>query len=387
MISKKSNMKKLFIEKFGVIPSYTVTSPGRFELLGNHTDHNGGLCLASACNLTINGFLSKRDDLKVAIKSVGYSDLNIDLIDLSINESEKFTSEALVRGVASYFRNKGYQIGGFNLVIESKIFKGAGVSSSAAYEVMIAQIFNVLFNEGKVSKIELAKAGQYAENIYFGKKSGLLDQSAIAFGNISFMDFKDGDNPIVNSISFPFNDVDVVIVNTGGSHADLSDLYSNIPLKMKSAAKKSGAEKLIESSKDKVLNNGNLDADEKDFSTHFYDENERVKKMVIALSKNDKKEFYKLIKESCESSTKYLRNMQVGDNYQSSPRRACDIVNKVVGDKGACKINGGGFAGSIVCFVDKDISDLLIEKMSVEYGSNNVKKISIYNNSTLVEKI
>lgn len=370
-------MEYLFREHFNKEPQYIAKSFGRFEILGNHTDHNGGLCLAATCNLEINGLVAVRDDLKVNVVSKGYDLIQIDLSSLSVVSSEVNTSNGLIRGIANYLNDKGYKIGGFDLYIESSIFKGAGVSSSAAFEVLIGQVFNCLFNRNNIDHMTIALAGQYAENEYFGKKCGLLDQTSIAYGSLSFLDFKDKNQLVVENTNFPFTDIDVILVNTGGDHSSMSNLYSNIPVKMYSAAKKMNHERLIEGNVNEIDNS--LDEEEKRFATHFYSECNRVQLAKQVLKNKDKTAFYQLVNGSRESSTNNLRNMQVEGHYENSPREACDFFMSLVGNHGACKINGGGFAGSIVCFVDKNDSNIVISKMIERYGEINVKKIFIVN--------
>ena len=217
-------------------PEIVCSCGGRFEILGNHTDHNHGLCLASACNLEIVAAVRRRKDKKVVLKSLGYQENEVDLSNLDVVDGEKERSEALIRGIAYYLNNKGYKIGGFNAYTISTVFRGAGVSSSAAFELLVGHIYNVLCNEGKIPNLVLCKAGQYAENEYFGKKSGLLDQIGVGYGGIVKIDFKNIENPEVEQIKFPFKDLHFVIVNTGGDHSSLSDLYSSIPQDMYAAA-------------------------------------------------------------------------------------------------------------------------------------------------------
>lgn len=380
-------MKNEFYRNFQSEPQFIAKSFGRFEILGNHTDHNGGLCLAATCELEVNGLISIREDNYVSAISQGFDQIMISLDYLEPLKDELNSSAGLIRGIARYLKDKGYKIGGFNLYSESTIFKGAGVSSSAAFEIFIGQIFNCLYNDNKIDQMTLAKAGQFSENIYFGKKCGLLDQTSISFGSLSFLDFKDKENLKVENVSFPFDDVDVILVNTGGDHSSMSHLYSNIPTKMFSAAKKMNHERLIEGSLNEVSTCKVLTEEEKRFALHFYSECERVNKMKEALRNKDKKEFYSLINLSRESSTNNLRNMQVEGQYKNSPLEACDLFMKLVGKNGACKINGGGFAGSIVCFADKNISHTVVEKMSEIYGKTNVKIISIVNSSPRCERI
>lgn len=378
-------MKEVFFKRFKIKPEYEVKSSGRFEVIGNHTDHNGGLCVAASCDLIIDGYLAKTNDEHIYLFSKGYEDVNISLDDLAIKKEEIGTSTGLVKGVAYYLKEHGYKIGGFDLCTRSTIFKGAGVSSSAAFESMIGQIFNQLFNDGKIDSLTLAKAGQYAENNYFGKKSGLLDQCAICYGNISFMDFSKEIK--VRTLDFPFDDMQFVIVNTGGSHADLSDLYSSIPVGMKNAAKKMGKQTLSELSFDEInKNKDKLSKKEYALAKHFYSENQRVLTLVKALENKDKKSFLNAIKESFVSSRDNLENMKV-DKYEGSPLEACDLAYKFVGEKGAAKINGGGFAGSIIVCLPRNMSKDFVEYMAKIYGRENISPVNINPHSPQVIKL
>ena len=350
---------------------------GRFEILGNHTDHNHGLCLAATCNLNITAAVKKVDQFKMVVfHSAGYPVDIVKLITLYPSDEEKGTSKALIRGIAEYLNSHGYKIGGFVCYSESSIFPGAGVSSSAAFELLVGQIFNDLYNEGKIPTIELCKAGQYAENRYFGKASGLLDQIGVGYGNISYIDFEDIANPKVEQVPFVFNDLHFVIINTGGSHAQLSHLYSAIPQDMYSAAKKSGVNFLRETSLEK-LNKGALSDIEYSRALHFYNENERVKKAVNAIRNNDQETFLKMINESRESSTNYLKNMMVENEYEGSPLQACDYFMEITNGQGAVKINGGGFAGSVIAVVPTNLLDTVIDKMSERYGEENVQEVFV----------
>ncbi len=351
---------------------------GRFEILGNHTDHNHGLCLASACNLEIIASVSKNSSEKVLFQSLGFELDEVDLTGLEPKEIEYATSKGLIRGVAAYLINHGYKVGGFNAYSESSIFKGAGVSSSAAFELLVGQIFNVLFNEGKISKLELCKAGKYAENEYFGKKSGLLDQIGVGYGGVVKIDFKNIDDPLVEQIDFPFKDLHFVLVNTGGDHSSLSNLYSSIPSDMYEAAKACGHNYLVEGSLEEV------EAHKSEMSEmaylrakHFYEENARVRNAFKALQDNDQETFLKLINESRESSTNYLKNMMVESNYKGSPLEACDLLMKYSDNQGAVKINGGGFAGSVIALVSTSKLEKVLEKMKEYYGENNVQEIFV----------
>ena len=385
-MNKKVTTKD-FENHFNQKPDYQVSCGGRFEILGNHTDHNHGLCCAATCDLQIYGYLKKRNDDRIEICSVGDLPCIASLKDLSVANEDFASSKGLVKGVAKYLLDHGYEVGGFDLYTDSSIFPGAGVSSSAAFESLVGQIFNVLYNDGKIAKITLAKAGQYSENVYFGKKSGLLDQIGTGYGNISYIDFKNIEDPKVENIAFPFEDLHFVIVNTGGSHAELNDLYSSIPVDMWNAAKKAGHNFLRETNLENVEAINDLTPMELNRAKHFYGENERVIQMKEALLNRDKSLFLSLINGSRKSSTDLLKNMMVENQYEGSPLEACDRAMKIVGENGAVKINGGGFAGSIICVVPTDKLDLFIKEMGKHYGENNVKEVHINKNGPLVSKI
>ena len=370
------NLNKIFKKEYKSKPTHCFDCGGRFEILGNHTDHNHGLCLAATASLSITCVLEKQDNLFVNLDSIGFGKISVDLSTLDYIDNEN-KSAAMIRGVAKYFVDHGYKIGGFNAVSNSTIFPGAGVSSSAAFELLIGQIFNELFNDGKIDKITLAKAGQYSENNYYGKASGLLDQIGVAFGNVVQIDFEDINNPKVQPIEFPFDDLVFVGVNTGGDHSSMNALYSKIPVDMKSAAKKMGVEFLREANLRKLEETKGLNDIEYDRSFHFYTENERVLKAVKALKNKDKTLFLKQMNGSRLSSTNYLKNMMVEGHYEGSPLEACDIAMSILKDEGACKINGGGFAGSIICAVPNKLVQKFMKIMSKKYGKNNVVLINI----------
>lgn len=367
---------KQFKKDYNCKPESFFDCGGRFEILGNHTDHNHGLCLAATASLAITCALTKRNDLIVNLDSIGFSKIRVDLANL-IYDAKENKSGAMIRGVAKYLVDHGYKVGGFDAVSSSTIFPGAGVSSSAAFELLIGQIFNELFNDGKIDKITLAKAGQYSENNYYGKASGLLDQIGVAFGNVVQIDFKNINNPKVQPIEFPFKDLTFVGVNTGGDHSSMNALYSKIPVDMKSAAKKMGVEFLRESTLEKLEKTKGLTKVEHDRSYHFYTENERVLKAIKALKNKDKEQFLKQMNESRLSSTNYLKNMMVEGHYEGSPLEACDIAMSILGNEGACKINGGGFAGSIICAVPTKLVKKFTNVMSKKYGKDNVCNIQI----------
>lgn len=367
-----------FESYFNSKPEMVVSCGGRFEILGNHTDHNHGLCIASACNLEIVAAVKKNKDKKVELKSLGFQLNDLSLDDLTAKEDEKGTSTGLIRGVAAYLSEKGYKIGGFTAYTISSIFRGAGVSSSAAFELLLGHIFNVLFNEGKIPNLVLCKAGQYAENVYFGKKSGLLDQIGVGYGGIVQIDFKNIEEPVVEQVKYPFNDLHFLLVNTGGDHSTLSDLYSSIPLDMYRAANEMKQRFLADASLEELENvKHNLSDIEYSRAVHFYTENKRVKDAIKALKECDEETFLKAINESRISSTKNLKNMMVGNQYEGSPLQACDLLLEASEGHGAVKINGGGFAGSVIAVIPDKYLEKVIAAMSKKYGKENVVEIFI----------
>ncbi len=371
-------LKEEYLEVFESEPERSFSCGGRFEILGNHTDHNHGLCLASACNLRIIAAVAKNKTNTVKFQSLGYELDVVELDDDEPREIEYATSKGLIRGVAAYLKSHGYRVGGFNAYSKSTIFKGAGVSSSAAFEILVGHIFNELFNDGKIPKIELCKAGKYAENLYFGKKSGLLDQIGVAYGGVVKIDFSDIDEPVVEQTVFPFPDLHFVLVSTGGDHSSLSDLYSSIPSDMYEAARACGHNYLGECTREE-LDGYKYELNELTYNraVHFFEENKRVLEACNAISNGDQKKFLDLINESRESSTKLLKNMMVGDQYKGSPLEACDIFMKACDGEGAVKINGGGFAGSVIALVPTSKLEQVLEVMKKHYGEYNVKEIFI----------
>ncbi len=359
-------------------PEIVCSCGGRFEILGNHTDHNHGLCLASACNLEIVAAVRRRKDKKVVLKSLGYQENEVDLSNLDVVDGEKERSEALIRGIAYYLNNKGYKIGGFNAYTISTVFRGAGVSSSAAFELLVGHIYNVLFNEGKIPNLVLCKAGQYAENEYFGKKSGLLDQIGVGYGGIVKIDFKNIENPEVEQIKFPFKDLHFVIVNTGGDHSSLSDLYSSIPQDMYAAANEMKQRFLADAS-EQELEEAKPNLTEMQYlrAKHFYSENLRVRNAINALKEENEQAFLDAINESRLSSTNNLKNMMVGNQYEGSPLEACDLVMEATENHGAVKINGGGFAGSVISIIPTKYLKTAMSKLKKKYGNENVVEIFI----------
>ncbi len=376
----KEILNKNYYERFSEEATHYIDCGGRFEILGNHTDHNHGLCIVGACNLLIGASIKKRPDDIIYIVSKGYKDICVDINDLSLEEGELGSSSALVKGIVEYLTARGYKCGGFNAYLDSDIKSGIGVSSSAVYEIIIGDIINVLYNKGSIDKMTLCKAGQYAENKFFGKKSGLLDQIAVCYGGVNVIDFADINNPKVINVDFPFDDLHFVLLDTGGSHTDLSDYYSAIPESMFTVAnhfRKNFLREVKQSEFDEEVkeekehHHQHFEVVDEHRATHFFLENKRVLDAFKALKNNDEETFLQKINESQHSSQNNLFNTQVEDQYAGSPQEAVDFANAYLTD-GACKINGGGFAGSVICFVRDSEFESFTKKMQDRFGKDNV---------------
>ncbi len=357
-------------------PVYLISAPGRTEIGGNHTDHNRGRVLAAAVNLDTLSAVSPREDMQVHLYSDGYSGLVIDLTHLEVVEEEKGTTAALVRGVAARMKELGYKIGGFNAAVTSTVASGSGLSSSAAFEVMTCAIFDALFNGSKLDFITRAKISQYAENVFFGKPSGLLDQMASSAGGLVTVDFRN-DDPEVRALSFDFAKYGyaLVVVATGGSHADLTDDYAAIPAEMKQVAALLGEPWLrrvrpeefyqaLPTLRGKVSDRALMRA------MHFFEEDERVARQVAALDKADLFAFMWEIICSGRSSYMYLQNVYAHNDDQSLSL-ALAMAERVLSDKdGAWRIHGGGFAGTTLNFVPAKELKHFIGMMEAAFGEH-----------------
>ena len=357
------NAIESYIEEFGEDDVEIYSAPGRSEVGGNHTDHQHGEILAASINLDAIGIVKKTDDMKVSILSKGYTLTTISLENLDMQEEEKETTIALIKGVVAGLANRGYKIGGFKAYITSDVLIGAGLSSSAAYETLIGNIVSGLYNNMSVSAEEIAIIGQFAENVYFGKPCGLMDQMACSVGNMVHVDFADINNPKVEKVTFDCNKYgySLCITDTKGSHADLTADYAAVPEEMKKVAAFFGKEVLLGLTVDDILENivkvreqvgdrGVLRA------LHFIRENERVQKEVSYLSDEDIEGFLKTVAASGHSSYKYLQNVYSNADVQhQNVSLALAISEDFLGDNGVSRVHGGGFAGTIQEFVKNDI--------------------------------
>ena len=374
-----------FAASFEGAPERYFSAPGRTEIGGNHTDHQRGRVLAGAVNLDTVAAVRLNGTNLIRIQSKGYPLCVVDITNLTPVESEINSTPALVRGVAARFAQMGCDVKGFDAYCESTVLPGSGLSSSAAYEVLIGTIINGLFFDGKISQPEIAMIGQYAENVFFGKPCGLMDQMASAVGNLVTIDFFDKENPVIEPVDFDFASCGhaLCIIDSGADHADLTDEYAAVPGEIKAVAAYMGKEVLTQ-------------IDEADFYAklpelrkacgdravmrciHFYQENARVPKQVEALEKGDFDGFLKLIKESGYSSYMYLQNViPAGYKAHQDVAVALALAEHYLNGRGAYRVHGGGFAGTIQAFVPFDILDTFVAGMDAALGQGACHVLSI----------
>jgi len=367
---------------------HIISTPGRTELSGNHTDHNHGRVLAASINLDSVAVVTKNDSGKVILHSEGYNKpFEVNLNQLQMVEEEKETTTALIRGIAARFSEFGFNISGFNAHITSDVLPGSGLSSSATIEVLLSSIFNVLFNDGQISTETVAKIGQFAENEYCGKPCGLMDQMACAVGGIISIDFKDPENPLVNKVDFDFvkQKYSLLVVDTGGSHADLTDDYTSVPIEMKAVAKLCAAEVMSEVSTDAYL--AKISEIRKQLGDravlrglHFLQENERVVAQVNALNNGNFHHFLELVEDSGNSSFKWLQNIYSTKNVKAQGvTLALALTEKYIAEigEGACRVHGGGFAGTILVFLPNDTIRKFKELIEPIFGKSSIQELSI----------
>lgn len=366
-----------FIELYGDKDVAIISVPGRSEVIGNHTDHQRGEVMATSINLDIIAVVAPREDGVVKVLSDDYDIPAIDLADLSVHEAEKETSQALIRGVAARIQELGGKIGGFDGYMTSDVLQGSGLSSSAAFEVMIGNIFSDLYNDGKLDPVELAKIGQYAENVFFGKPCGLMDQSACSVGGLIHIDFADKENPVVERVDVDFSDFNtsLCITDVHASHADLTQDYADIPFELKEVDEFFGKDVLREVDENEFYSRlpelretiGNDRALLR--AMHVFEENKRVEKAVAALNNKDLEEFEKQILASGNSSYKYLQNIYSPADFKNQAvSLALFLSEKVLNGRGAHRVHGGGFAGTIQAFVPNDLVDAYCAEMDRTFG-------------------
>ncbi len=367
---------------------YFFSAPGRTEICGNHTDHQHGCVLAAAVNIDAVAVAALRTDNYIVLESEGYERVQINLEDCDVHSEEKGTTAALVRGVVSGFVERGIAVRGFNAYVTSDVLSGSGLSSSAAFEILVGNIINKLSN-ANLTATEIAIIGQRSENLFFGKASGLMDQMVSSVGGMVYIDFSDPSLPIVEKYDADFEEagLKIIVTDTHGSHADLTDDYGAIPYEMKSVAAVLGHEYLNETDeasfydalcsgklRDKVSDRAILRA------THFFEENKRVRDEAEAIKKKDFKRFLELVNASGKSSALLLQNLySTRDSSTQAIPLALMMSERILGNRGACRVHGGGFAGTIQAFVPNDLTDEYIAKMNSVFGENSCMVLNIRN--------
>ena len=388
--SVQENRYKNAVGKFkeyfnGKEPSSIFSAPGRTEVGGNHTDHQHGEVLAASINKDAIAVTALREDNTVNIFAEGFGNTVIGIDDLSLREDEKGTTPALIRGVLAGLKKAGFTLGGFDAYITSDVLIGAGLSSSAAFETLIGTIVSGMFNNMSIDPVEIAKTGQYAENVYFGKPCGLMDQMACSVGNLVHIDFADPERPVVDKVGFDFSGTGYVlcITDTKGSHADLTDEYAAVPLEMKKIAELLGHDVLRPVSFEDIMDNISMLRDKAGDravlrAIHFVNETRRAGDEAKALKDNDLEGFLKLVKQSGDSSFKYLQNVYTNKNVTTqNVSIALSVSDTVLGPDEASRVHGGGFAGTIQAFVKKENASRYQEYMDRIFGKGSCEILAI----------
>ncbi len=374
-----------FEEFFGKKPERYFSAPGRTEIGGNHTDHQQGRVLAAAIDLDAVAAVALNGSDTVRIKSEGYPLCEVSLSDLSPRKEEYNTTLSLIRGILARFAEFGCRISGFDAYVVSTVLPGSGLSSSAAYEVLVGTVVNRLFFDHKLTAPEIAMVGQYAENVFFGKPCGLMDQMASSVGSIVTIDFACKEKPAIEPIAFDFASCGhaLCIIDSGANHADLTDEYSAITRELKKISQHFGKEVLSQIPEEDFF--GEMSALRKEFGDravlrayHFYKENARVPLQVEALKKNDFNRFLSLVKESGYSSFMYLQNV-IPSGYKEHQEMALALAlcEQNLCGRGACRVHGGGFAGTVQAFVPLDLLEKFRNNVDAVLGEGACHVLSI----------
>jgi galactokinase len=376
-----------FQQVYGTDDVSLFSSPGRTEIGGNHTDHNYGRVLAGAVNLDNIAVTAANGTNTIRIKSVGYPEFQVDLGSLEIDPTQFYTSSSLVKGICARMSEKGYTIGGFDACIEGRVPKGSGLSSSASFEVLIGAIINHLFNDGKMSAVENGIIGQWSENNFFGKPCGLMDQTACSVGGLITIDFEDPSKPIVKEVDFDFvkTGFALVITDVGGGHDDAASQaeYASLPTEMKAVAAELGAKVLrqvtLEQIVEKMPEIRKKTGDRALLRAyHFQGDNARVVEQVAALENNDFQSFLKMVVESGYSSYMYNQNIfDVVHKDEQVVSLALALSEMILKGKGAWRVHGGGFGGTIQAFVPQDLLDKYVSTLEHVYGKGSCHKLFI----------
>ncbi len=378
--TRYQNALETYAELYGEADDvFFFSAPGRTEIGGNHTDHNHGCVVAGSVDLDVIAVAAMTEEPVIHVKSAGYKPDVIDLTDLAVRESEYNRSSSLIRGVAARFEQLGYTVGGMRAYTTSEVLKGSGLSSSAAFEVLIGTALNHLYNGGRVSAVEIAQIAQYAENVHFGKPCGLMDQMASSVGGIITIDFADTQHPVVQKVDFDFAQSGhrLCIVDTAGNHAALTHEYAAVTDEMKKISHAMGVEFLRETSYEAVLAKlPELRSTCGDRAVlralHFFGDNERVGKEVAALQDGDFDAFLRLITESGHSSFEYLQNIYSNSavHFQGLSV-ALALAQRVLDGEGACRVHGGGFGGTTQNFVPEHKLQAFTQTLESVFGKGS----------------
>ena len=380
-----NDMISRFVNCFHEQPKYYAAASGRTELGGNHTDHQHGCVLAAAVNLVTEAVVAKNNRDEITVQSEGYPMLTIKLNDLLPKVQEQRTTAALIRGVAARFVQMGVVIGGFDVYAASTVLPGSGLSSSAAFENLIGTILNGLYAENRVSPVQIAKISQYAENMYFGKPCGLMDQMASSLGGIIGIDFQDPDKPNIEQIGFSFekSGYALCIIDSGADHANLTDEYAAIPRDMRAVAQIFGKEYLRDVDENQFLAMINVARDVCGDravlrAMHFFAENKRVPRQIEALKRNDIQTFFDLVMDSGRSSWTLLQNVVPnGETRHQNMAVALALAGKLLDGQGAYRVHGGDFAGTIQAFVPKEKVEAFRKGIDGALGKGSCHVLSI----------
>ena len=361
------------------------SAPGRTEVGGNHTDHQHGSVLAGSVDMDVIAIVSLNDDGEIRIKSEGYPMDTLNVSEFEKQENEKSKAISLIRGVCSRFEKMGCNISGFDAYTTSNVLKGSGLSSSAAFEVLIANIINNMFNGGKTSAIDIAKIGQFAEREYFGKPCGLLDQMASSLGGFTYADFADPANPITESIELDINSFGytLCVVDTGGNHADLTQDYADITLECKAISNALGVDFLRDADTEKFYSIiASLRKTHGDRAVlrafHFFNEQARVGEQRSALKDGRFEDFLAMVNASGQSSYDYLQNLYSTSNTnEQGLSLAIALTKKFLNGKGACRVHGGGFAGTIQCYIPTDLLDGYKKMIESAFGEDSCSILTV----------
>jgi galactokinase len=377
---------------FGDVAAMIISAPGRTELGGNHTDHNLGNVIAGSVEFDSVCVISESAGNRVTFESEGYEPVSFDSDDTAFRAEEKDTTAALLRGIMFRFKELKFNTGGFNCNMDSIVLPGSGLSSSASVEVLIGTALSELFNEGRVGFVEVAQIGQFAENRYFGKACGLMDQVACAEGGVVGIDFRDPSKPVIKPVKYSFDAKgwELMVTAVGSSHANLSDEYSAMPKEMRCVAGQLGKEVCREITMEELKSNvPGLRKNCGDRAVlrafHFLNENQRAVAQLEALEADRFEEYLRLVNESGNSSFKYLQNIYLGTNpeeqglslalaFSEQFLKGCDIAGV-----GACRVQGGGFAGTIQAYIPKGLVKEYTEYMEGLFGKGCTSELRIRN--------